>query len=81
MVPPACLTRCFLDECISACCGTVSIVFFVAAAAGTLYDSGMLQAFYCIPTPLGAMAVQHMMDLWIDSLPSQVNAPHFTPSR
>ena len=63
---------CFLSGCFSVYGASASIVYGVAAAAGTLYGSGMLQALYCIPTPLGAVVIPHMIDLWIDTLPSQV---------
>ncbi len=49
-------------------------MFAVAAAAGTLYDSGMLQVFYCITMPLSAVVISDIIDVWIDTLPSQVNS-------
>jgi len=57
----------------SAYCGTASIVFGVAAATGTLFDSGMLQTFYCTTIPISAVAISDIVDVWIDNLPSQVN--------
>ncbi|CAN0080078.1 unnamed protein product, partial [Pylaiella littoralis] len=37
-----------------------------------MYGSGMLQTLYTITMPVMAMAVAHIIDLWIDSLPKQL---------
>lgn len=70
MVPPSLLA---LAEGFSAYSGSASIVFFVAAAFGNLYGSGMLQALYCISMPLAIVACMDILEIWIDSLPSQVS--------
>lgn len=56
----------------SAYCGSGSVIYSVAATCGTLYGSGMLYAFYCLSTPILLMAVADFLELWIDTLPSQV---------
>lgn len=61
-----------LAEGFSAYSGSSSIVFLVAVPFGNLYDSGMLMALYCVTMPLVMMAVADMLDVWIDTLPSQV---------
>lgn len=61
-----------LAEGFSAYSGSSSIVFLVAVPFGNLYDSGMLMALYCVTMPLVLMAVADMLDVWIDTLPSQV---------
>ena len=68
----ACLILYFLVERFSAYSATVSIAFWVAAAAGTLYGSGMLQVIYCTSMPLFAVGVPDLIDVWIGNLPSQV---------
>lgn len=56
-------------------------MFWVAAAHGTVYEVGMLQTLYSLSMPAMAMAVAHMIDLWIDSLPKQVWAYYITEPR
>ncbi|CBN79638.1 expressed unknown protein [Ectocarpus siliculosus] len=55
----------------SAYSGSASIIFCVAAADGGLYANG-LKALCSITFPLVCMAVAHMIDLWINTLPTQL---------
>ncbi|CAM9755310.1 unnamed protein product [Ectocarpus sp. 6 AP-2014] len=55
----------------SAYSGSASIIFCVAAADGALYANG-LKALCSITLPLVCMAVAHMIDLWINTLPTQL---------
>ncbi|CAM9572721.1 unnamed protein product [Ectocarpus sp. 12 AP-2014] len=56
----------------SAYCGSAAIVFCVAAADKTLYANGMLQVLYTTTFPLACVAAAHMIDVWINNLPSQL---------
>ncbi|CAM9577418.1 unnamed protein product [Ectocarpus fasciculatus] len=56
----------------SAYSGSASIIFCVAAADGALYTNGLLQALYSITFPVLCLAVAHMIDLWINTLPTQL---------
>lgn len=58
---------------LSAYCGSASVVFLVAAAHGTLYRSGMLYAMYCVIVPCTVVVLGDIMEIWVDTLPSQVN--------
>lgn len=51
----------------------MSIAFLVAAAFGNLYGSGMIQSLYCISIPLSVVAIMDILEIWIDTLPSQVS--------
>lgn len=44
----------------------------MAAAFGSLYGSGMLFALYCLSMPLAVIAIADMVEVWVDTLPSQV---------
>eukprot|EP00903_Cladosiphon_okamuranus_P011327 g10678.t1 len=56
----------------SFCIGSASVIFFIAAALGNLYGTGMLQALYCITIPLAAKGCGHVLEFWVDTLPSQL---------
>lgn len=66
-------------EFFSAYSGSASILLFAAAVLGNLYGTGMLQALYCITMPLALMSCMDILEVWVDTLPSQVRADKEAP--